>query len=263
VSIGDLYAAELIAPPCIDMSTSIVRIYTPEGFVIAADGRNYDLETKRKVSDSVQKIFPIEQPGRRLAYAISGTAELTPQGSTEIVFDVLAAIHASVETLAEETPRSLWHYAQALSERLVELPEHAQRVLSGNEAPTIIFFDGYYDGRPKRAHVALFYDGQVPEVSIDELHPGHPIGVGSNEIIQVLADKDGTLAKYRAPAMDVRPENRTLSDAIDVARSWTAAHCGPEAESISPLCVAIGGEVRMCTLTFRAGVQWIPYIPIN
>lgn len=259
MSIGDLFEADLIIAPCIEMSTTIVRIYTAEGFVIAADGRNYSLETKAIVSDSVPKIFGVEEQGRCLVYSLSGTAELTPKGSTEVLVDIIAAIHTVVNNASQNRFKSLWHYVQGLSEQLARLVDDAKWAVIGNEPATFVFFDGYYDGRPKRAHLKLFYDGQVPEVSTEELLPGHPVGVGSNEILRVLSDKHGPLAKYRTPSFDVNPTDRTLLDAIAITRSWTQAHCSREAVDIDPRCVSMGGDVLMCKLTSQSGQQWIPY----
>ena len=247
----------------VEVSTSIVRIYTPEGFVIAADGRNYNADTKTIISDSIQKLFPIERMDVRLAYTLTGTCELTPKGSNEVIFDMLPWIHESIRAVAENKHKSLWHYAQAVSEALIDLPDHASSSVLGDEQPTMIFFDGYYNGRPKRAHIKMFYDGQVPEVSTEELFPGRPVGVGSSEVNEVLKDKNGVLAKYRTPSLDLREDERTtLSDAIDAARSWISAQCSPEAQEIDARCVAMGGQVLMGTITFRDGLQWIPYRPV-
>jgi hypothetical protein len=258
VANGDLYEFDVICPYCLDMSTSIVRIYTNEGFVIAADGRNYSLETKMVVDDTVQKIFPIAQSGRSLAYSISGTSELTVEKSAEVVFDTISAIHEAVRQLSERTFKSLWHYSAALSEVIADLPEHAKQAVIGNEPATLIYLDGYYDGRPKRAFIEIFYDGQAPEVSTEKLRPGYTIGLGSSEIVERLANNsDSALAKYFTPTWTVPYELRSLSDAVDLAKSWMAAHCGPEAESIDPKCAAIGGQVLICTLTPKDGFHWV------
>jgi hypothetical protein len=256
---GDLYEVDIICPYCLDMSTSIVRIYTTEGFVIAADGRNYSLETKQIVSDTVQKIFPVEQPGRRLAYSISGTSELTPENSSTVIFDILNAIHEGVESLRDRTLKSLWHYCDALAEVVSDLPQYAESAVIGNEPPTIIYFDGYYDGRPKRACVKLFFDGQVPEISTEELRLGYTIGLGSEEIVKRLAfNSDAALAKYYTPEWAIPYPLRTLEDAVELSKSWMAAHCGPEAKSIYDKSMAIGGQVLIGTLTPYRPLEWVP-----
>jgi len=69
------------------MSTAIVRTYTPEGFVIAADGRVRN-EDGNVVRDQAQKIFPIGGNNiRYLAYSISGTAGIPSRDATEVAFD--------------------------------------------------------------------------------------------------------------------------------------------------------------------------------
>src|ERR1039457_7383111 len=59
-------------PTCIPMSTAIARIWTSDGFVVAADGRQTNSLTREVMTDSAQKIFPVEHPHRKLAYAIAG-----------------------------------------------------------------------------------------------------------------------------------------------------------------------------------------------
>jgi len=62
------------------MPTAIVRVYTNEGFVIAADGRNLNSEaqpgTDPIITDEAQKIFPAQHHKASLAYAIAGVAGL-------------------------------------------------------------------------------------------------------------------------------------------------------------------------------------------
>lgn len=73
------------------MSTAIIRIYTREGFVVAADGRRRRHRPTGDwaiLSDSVQKIFPIEEEGRSLAYAMAGAAQIAGEAG-QILFDLL------------------------------------------------------------------------------------------------------------------------------------------------------------------------------
>lgn len=259
MSNGELLEPQTIRCPCIDMSTTIVRIYTSQGFVVGADGRKYNPDLKEKVDDSVQKIFPIQQPGRQLVYALSGTVDLTPKNSTEVIFDIAAEIDRMVNILAGVRLKSLWHFAGALSEQLTEMPDHAKQAVNGDENPTIIYLDGYYDGRPKRALVKIFYDGQVPEVTTEELPHGYQIGCGSQSIIETLSNEaDNRLAKYRTPSWQVDYKDRTLSDAIEIAKCWLSSHCSEEAVTIDPACITMGGRKLISTITRTDGVRWLP-----
>lgn len=259
MSFGDLWEPRPLFPTIEDMSTAIVRMYTSDGFVVAAEGRKYNLESKIVVSDSVQKIFPIDEAGKRLVYTISGTVELTPKGSPDdVVFDCAGAIREAVRSLATSTFKSLWHYGEALSKLLATLPDHAQRVLIGDEPPTIISFDGYYKGRAKQLHVKLFYDGQEPQVCVDPLHHGYPIGCSSFPVLVSLltGTHANLLQAYRDPFAGFRYEAVTFAQAINVARNIVAAQCDPEALQIDPACIAMGGHVHVCTITPDA-FRWI------
>jgi hypothetical protein len=250
---GDLWVCQEITSLYFSliMSTSIISIYTREGFVVAADGRKYNTDTKRVVSDDTQKIFPIEQPGRELVYAISGTVELTEPGSAEVVFDFAKEINLVVNGLANERLDSLWHYAEALSKALVNLPV-VSGALAGDELPTVIYLNGYYGNRPKRAQITLFHDGQVPEVSTRSLTPGFPDGLGSQLIAHNLLRYD--LVANRCLS---NPDSINLADAVEIAKSWMAAHSAPEAVSVDPACVSIGGTVLISTITSTDGFRWV------
>src|SRR5438876_11478296 len=84
---------------CLSMSTAIVRTYTDEGFVIAADGRAIKTEDLSLLSDQAQKIFQIPGQGGLLAYAIAGTAQITVEDSNEVVFDLAAEISKASQEL--------------------------------------------------------------------------------------------------------------------------------------------------------------------
>jgi hypothetical protein len=258
MSFGDLWEPRPLFPSIDTMSTAIVRIYTPDGFVIAAEGRKYNLETKTVLSGSVQKIFPIEDAGKRLAYTISGTVELTPKGSSEVVFDCARAIHHAIEALATSNFKSLWHYGEAISKLLAALPEQAHHVLIGDEPPTIISLAGYYKGRPKEVEVKMFYDGQDPKVSVDSPRRGYPVGCGSFDVLVALLTGTRTelLQAYRTPFVDFHYETVTFPQSIEVAKNAVAAQCDPEALQLDPMCIAMGGHIHLCTITPDA-FRWV------
>src|SRR5208282_4605383 len=91
-----LYERELDYVP---MPTALVRLYTPEGWVIAADGRKSNSKTG-ETWDNTKKIFPIIQPGRSLAYAITGDAQICDHTHKNIVFDFLSEAESAVNSLA-------------------------------------------------------------------------------------------------------------------------------------------------------------------
>src|ERR1035437_8402022 len=93
------------------MSTAIARVYTPEGFVIAADGRQANNMTKEVVNDSVRKIFSIQHQTRQLAYAIAG-----PIAFGDFAYPIEFA--KATDTLKDSRAKSLWHFSKTLADIL-------------------------------------------------------------------------------------------------------------------------------------------------
>jgi hypothetical protein len=249
---GDLWACGEVVFPLREMSTSIVSIYTGDGFVVAADGRKYNVESECVINDDTQKVFQIKQPDRELVYAMSGTIELTAPGTMEVTFDFSKKIGDAIDELAPEKHKSLWHYAEALSKSLTELPPEATQAVKGDEDPTIIYLDGYYGGQPKRAKVTLFYDGQIPEVTVQSLHRGVPEGLGSPLIWLNLVQSDPIAAKCLND-----PDSVSQLDAIEIAKKWMSAHSAPGAVKLDPICKSIGGRILICTVTRTDGFRWV------
>jgi hypothetical protein len=83
------------------MSTAIIRIYTHEGFVIGADGRRRRTGDGAIISDTVQKIFPIEEAGRSLAYAMAGVTQI-PSEDSEILFDFIVKAREAIKDFRGE-----------------------------------------------------------------------------------------------------------------------------------------------------------------
>lgn len=247
------------------MSTAIARIYTPEGFVVAADGRKIQSDTGAVISDSTQKIFGVEQHGRRFAYAFAGAVQLTGVDGETILFDFLSAVPEALEQLTTERHKSLWHYADSLGEILSDSLERAKEVGDGLDpstegSETHIFLDGYYEGHPKRVSLRCshhVHEQSKLEPSSNELYPGQPIGYGSEIVLKLLADRDPRFAAYCISPKD--PHNVTLPEAISIAENQVRAHFEPEAIRLDgKTCSTTGGNIHIATVTFAKGFRWVP-----
>jgi hypothetical protein len=259
---------ELWPPPScryISMPTAIARVYTSEGFVIAADGLKTRSDTGMVASNSERKIFEIEQPGRCLAYAFAGAVQLTSQDSDEILFDFIARTKEAADRLAKERPRSLWHYTERLAEE-IEASLDLVKEASGTFDPalesqqTYILMDGYYGKHPKRLSVTFKHHAHEPaEVNIapDNFFPGQPIGYGSEALLRLLNSQDPAFAAYYVSPQD--PNNVTLAEAVQIAANRIRAHRDPEAIKIDEkACSAVGGILHIATITYTGGFQWAP-----
>jgi len=243
-------------PYCEDMPTSIVRIYAPGGFVVAADGREYDPKTGATIRDNFRKIFTVDQRGRRLTYALSGTNKLALcGGSTKADLDLLLFTRGSVEGLTASRRTSLLAYAKALSNDFQKLPEYEQ-----DDEPTVIYLDGYYNTRPERAKITIIHNSKTQANAItEELEPGHFNACGSEKIFNALKfDSDERIAKYRSPSWKVDYRDRTLSDAIALAQSYIGAQCDDEVRAMDKKWfTAIGGYGHLCILKEAGQFEWM------
>src|ERR1022692_1244308 len=95
---------EITDPYCDDMPTSLARIYTIDGYVVGADGREYDKQSKASIADNFRKIFSAEHSDFRLLYSFSGTNKLTLHGSSE-TRDILAIAHDAIQRLNQRNAR--------------------------------------------------------------------------------------------------------------------------------------------------------------
>jgi hypothetical protein len=90
--------------------TAIASVYTPEGFVVGADGREC-LPNGDKLSDNKCKLFPAKADGTNAVYGFAGCVKV---GS----FDILLESHKIEYELRDKRFKSLADYALKLSEIL-------------------------------------------------------------------------------------------------------------------------------------------------
>ncbi len=163
-------------------------------------------------------------------------------------------IHNAVTALKDRSLEKLRDYAKELGDSFADLPGRQK------DKPTVVYLDGYYHDRAERALVNVFHDEETEDMVFpQQLSPGHTIGCGSNVIVKALTgNSDPRLAKYRSSVWDVRRDARTLANAIDLAKDWMDAHCGPEAMDVDPeKCVAIGGIAHMCIVRPKTEFEWM------
>jgi hypothetical protein len=257
-----------------DSMSVIITTFTAEGVVIAADGRETDAQNRSVISDSRQKIFPIQSPNGSFAYSICGTINLASHDKSEIVLNVADEAKKSAEALANRNTSSLFGYAtrfcrpiqQSLkgafdSGRIRRYPSHDQNV-NGEDGETItrIAIDGYRDQKPSRVSIRFFHhEGQLqkPEIVIPELRLGSHRIYGSQAIVDLLwGSSDSRFSRYRGPS--IRSEHMTLQDSIARSASYIGACSDSEALGVDEHCHAIGGHIHMAVITPAEGFRWVP-----
>jgi hypothetical protein len=160
---GDVVMPEFWPPEneqteIIDMPTAIVKAYTSEGFVIGADGRCTQAESGIVVTDDAQKIFPLSESHRTLAYVFCGTTAITDVRDQTLVVDLTSEIHKSVATMSQtESKHDINWYVSKLwpaayeSLRTASRNHHIGRFCGAPDDPGLIAqvsFYGYYRGSP-------------------------------------------------------------------------------------------------------------------
>jgi hypothetical protein len=256
------------------MSTAIGRIYTSEGFVIAADGRHRRADEKGIVTDTAQKIFPVSDSNKSLAVTFAGNVGITNDENPNLAaFDFLIETAKALESMGTILPRTLKEYVEKLCDRIEQSLREAKLQNRFQQFPTNapspdangyysiahIFFDGYYRGVPTQVHAAFFHENQElakTEVNKSELVAGVMIGYGSLVICDLLnSDDDGWVANYR-----VKPQRQgklTLGEAELTARGYVGACSDPRALKLDEkICSAIGGYTHVATITKFGGFKW-------
>jgi hypothetical protein len=252
------------------MPTAICRVYTPEGFVIAADGRRINVGRLPMIENNVRKIFRIT-PGRMLAYSLAGQTGLGPDGTSETVFSFRTATNQAAREIHRAQPKTFDEYAKLLCEYLEHSLKAAIKTgriarFDPNPEPselgdTIawVFLDGYYKRKASRAKLRFFHEDQRLRSDIipEALNPGGAISYGSDKIIfEVFDGNNPHFAQYRYPK---QPTSKIrLRQAIQIAKRSIRAYSNPEAARIDPSTqLSVGGYIHIAKVTPRHGFMWV------
>jgi hypothetical protein len=253
-----------------EMATAIVRVYNPDGFVIAADGRKMNTHRDRSiVSDDTQKVFKIEGPETLAAYAMAGIIELsTDDESDDIVFDLRSEIATAVEYLSSRRTTNLLGYATRLSRivnrqladakrsgKIRRYPVRPSAIPELGNTIARLYLDGYHNHIPLRVDVRFFHKDQElsnPEILPQGLYPGRPITFGSVLIAdQLFGGKDDRLARFH------KHWTSTLKGGIDMCHDYLAACSSPEGLELDDGCSGVGGRIHIATITPQGGFNWV------
>jgi hypothetical protein len=231
------------------MSTALFKLYESPGFVLGADGLKQKIEDDGAITTetfSCQKIFPIRQPDKALAYSLTGTVQLGGETSEGAGFDFAARTRDAVEAMANRNASDLKAYVTEVCASLEGLLNEAKkngRVESypaaevqweGETGDTIveILFDGYYRGTPSSVRARFFHDNQVfapPEI-VDEPN------VEGGMRIDGSANIANGLFKTDEPLFDIYRKSWTSDSplllAIQKAKSYFRACADPEVRKL-------------------------------
>jgi len=251
----------------VEMSTAICRVFTKDGFVVAADGR----KSGEQPSDNAQKVFSFGD-NVHLSYAFIGTAELGPAGSLVVLFRFVDEVKTFCETVSTRRSRNLLEYALRMANRI---NRNLGEVLKTGRVPypdtpshegepgfdiADVLIDGYFDKRPSRAKIRFFHENEVlaePSVVLQELSPDQMWFYGMPEVCKLMDGGDPRFSRYRGQHLELH-QSRFLNDHINEAKCYLEACSGPEAFALNPTAAStIGGRLHIATITPAAGFEWV------
>jgi len=256
------------------MATAITRIYTPEGFVVASDGRVCNSSSGKVIKDDMQKVFLFGNAP--IAFSFTGAAHLgraDRDDTNEVLFDFIAAFSSSVQAISARRYGALDEYIAKVAKRIhraledrihrgnIELPDVHFDEPSENGCTIVdVYVDGYHEERPSKVAIRFFHEDQrlfEPEVRIEPLEPARFMFHGIGEIGRKVVSHDPSLAGYIEPVY--YHDCPTLETAISLSRAFIEACAGPEGAEIDPdASSSIGGRTHIAVVSPARGFEWVP-----
>ena len=256
------------------MPTAIVSVYSPEGFVVAADG----LSTTG--GSDAQKVFPIPNPSApTAAYAISGWAGVSDEDiGLDISFD--GECRAVANSLNWDGFKDLNTYGETfartvgvqIQQRITEArfrgaiseSDYTEKIANCDRG-CLLHFNGYFRGIPSMAAWSILF--HLDQSSVNQYYSWQPVLAdarnfyGSTVMLDLLkSDTDGYFQKYKSPGFRklIARGGVSLQEAIQAASSYIEACRDPKANELCSNCEAIGGRIHVATIKPIEGFAWAP-----
>ena len=257
------------------MPTAIISTYTPQGFMVASDGLGTKTRPEEPAETSVQKIFPINYPGRVLAYALMGNPVISADAARSVtVVDIPSEISRQAAVFQSRQSKNLVGFVTRLCQPVNEMLKAARsdgsisgypsaRSFPEEDGITIarVLFVGYFDGKPAqvrmRFHADITGNLQEPEVVLKNYQEDYQYG--SDAVATLVMCGDPYFKKY-----SVHPDHSNpLRSAGEIARHFIDAWGDPRASEIDPAnCRTIGGQTQVYTVTVdKVDKVWPPPTP--
>lgn len=239
-------------------------VYTSEGFIVAADGRCRNAQTGPIKSDCDQKIFPIANPGRILAYAVQGTTAIDDTQTGKRALDLLLAVKESIGYLdATPSRHDLNWYASRLWPHVQNALLEANKkhdfgpFPALNNDPSLLFqiiLCGFYRNKPSYAEIQFAHkDQKIVQPRVNNYgHISPVVTYGSFKVAeQLFKGNYPEFTAFRTPVMNPRNwKNLTLGNGTEIATNYIRACSSDEGRKIDKeVCDGIGGHIHIAEIT--------------
>jgi|GEM_PF-4054198 len=231
--------------------TAVVCIYTPRGFVIAADGLRLKAIDGRVADEFTQKVFELPTTYGAIAYGCAG-ATLTPDGEKE--FSFYAEVARTASRLPEMPTFDSFIHAildgvyRAFTDFVTESQGSLDNLLRSQREGDRLFgvvIAGYFKEQPMRGVIEIIKQGRAFVPNVKDLAPARSefyMHSGSNEALEIVRCKPG----FQRPF--------TLREAMVQGRDYIQ-FCKDRRGS-DPECACIGGHIHVAAIT-PTGFRWM------
>jgi hypothetical protein len=225
--------------------TAIVTVHTPEGYILAADGRQMH---GTSFNDETVKLFHSSAHNLEVAWGCFGAVGIPFSGLDS--FDLGETSLAASKQMAHRDFSCLEEYAMEMANAVyvvlsIYCLKHSAIICCSDEVFPGLAFVGYVNGKEQLAQVEIRHRcGQwlPPSLTPLLLRPsGLAIATGSEAVYRAL-EKAGML---RAP--------KSLQEGAELARSYIQT-CIENNETCDE-CKGIGGKIHIAAVTPN-GFEW-------
>jgi hypothetical protein len=225
--------------------TAIVAVHTPEGYILAADGRQ---RQGTITNDETTKIFHSSTRNSEVAWACYGLVSYLAPALNGGYLDAVESLQAVTKdnNLAEHDFSSLGKYAMKLAEFLHFALVNCSPVACYPEEcfPGIVFV-GNVNGKPERAKVEIQHSGCQwlnPFLANFAAHPcGLAIGYGPEMVLQGMENSEMLYVP------------KSLDEGRELAESYIEI-CIANNQKFDE-CKGIGGDIHIAAVT-PSGFEW-------
>lgn len=228
--------------------TALVAVHTPEGFIIAADGRQMDSANGVVITEKARKIFDCSAVNLKCAWGLYGAAK---HNLNLWNFDVVKALQSftksqenkefsSIADYADSmaTAMHCWHHITYLGKAMPDDPCLGE-LLAG------LLVVGFAGERPQLAQVEFRLENGVfckpILVNVITDHCGMTIASGSRAVYEALGRN-----KSCVPPGGLLEGRKMAHNYI-----WTCVHNNTRSEE----CAGIGGRIHIGAIS-QEGFKW-------
>jgi hypothetical protein len=225
--------------------TAIVAVHTPEGYILAADGR----QTHRtSFDDETVKLFHSSAHNSEVAWGCFGAVGLPFSGLDS--FDLAEVSIAASKQMEYRDFSSLEEYAMVMATAVyavlsIYCLKHSAIICCPEEVFPGLAFVGYVNGKAELAQVEIRHrcrEWLPPSAAPLLLRPsGLAIATGSEAVYRALEKAE----MLRAP--------KSLEEGVELARSYIQT-CIANNETCDE-CKGIGGRIHIAAVTPN-GFEW-------